>query len=380
MTGLTSFLILEPHNWSLASLSTTLLLLTILYLTILSLYRLTLHPLASHPGPLLNKLTTWPTLSASLRGESTFTRHLWALQYGPGPVRIGPNELLFSDLPSVKDIYGQSSQPCLKDPDFYGPFTVCGARNVFNSFERHEHARIRRGFAHAFSVGEVRRMQARVSPIIDKCLGLLSSRGGEKKGESVDLFEPFSRLFVDIISELSFDASFDTLGGNLLTEAGWADQLQNVSALRGMMPWVEWLPVEFVQEAVRARPLMIEFARKRIEEFRERLRMGMVREGSLLKKVVETGLTIKEEGVQPLTDVELMENAIVFIQAGSETTMSTLLYLVYEVDRHPAVKERLVKEIREACGPADVNTIPAFESIQHLVCIPSQDTHKTNCL
>lgn len=344
----------------------------------LSIYRLYFHPLAAYPGPWLGRLTEWNTILASLGGESTRTRHAWSQRYGPGPVRIGPNELLFSDLASVRDIYGQSSRPCLKDPAFYRPFTVCGARNVFNSFKRVEHARIRRLFAHAFSLAEVRKMQGRVAPILDKFLDVLEAAQQQQQREPggapqpVDLYEPMSRLFVDIISELSFDESFDTLGGHLVEEAKWADQLQNISALVGMVPFIEWLPVQFVQEAVKARPRMIEFARQRIQAFRVRLEKGMVKEGSLLKRVVETEVGMDEEGehghgfTQPLTDPELMENAIVFIQAGSETSMSSMLYLLYELDRHPAVREKLVKEIRQACA-SDTATVPRFETIQNLV-------------
>ncbi|KAK2601236.1 hypothetical protein N8I77_010700 [Diaporthe amygdali] len=350
---------------AMTTIVTAILALSLVSLTFLFLHRLYFHPLAAYPGPWLGRFTEWNTVLASLSGESTRIRHAWSQRYGPGPVRIGPNELLFSDLASVKDIYGQSSRPCLKDPSFYGPFTVCGVRNVFNSFERADHARIRRLFAHAFSLAEVRKMQGRVAPILGKCLD------GLEAAQPVDLYEPLSRLFVDIISELSFDESFDTLGGHLVDESGWADQLQNISALLGMVPFIEWLPVGFVQEAVRARPLMIEFARQRIEGFRARLAKGMVREGSLLKRVVETDVDLDDEGehghahTQPLTNLELMENAIVFIQAGSETSMSSMLYLLYELDRHPAVREKLVQEIREAC-PSDTRTVPRFESIQSL--------------
>lgn len=356
-------------HWS--TVASALCLASLLYLASLALYRLYLHPLAGYPGPWLGKLTEWNTILASLRGESTRARHAWGMRYGPGPVRIGPDELLFSDAGSVRDIYGQTSTPCTKDPAFYGAFTVCGARNVFNAYDRAEHARIRRLFSHAFSSAEIRRTQRRVVPIIEKCLGQIaaesssSAGGGGQKSKAVNVYEPFLHLFLDVVSELSFDRSFDTLGGHLLAEARWADQLQDISALVGMVPFIEWVPARFVQEAVRARPLMIDFARRRIRDFRDRLARGEVRDGSLLKRVVETKV---EGGEQPLSDLELMENAIVFMQAGSETSMSTLLYLLYEVDRHPEVKRRLVEEIRAAC-PADVSKVPDFDSIEHLVCV-----------
>lgn len=106
--------------------------------------------------------------------NSTVTRHAWTLKYGD-VVRVGPNELQFADIPSIKDIYGQTSSVCLKDPAVYGPVTVTGARNVFNALERVEDASIRRQLSHALSMTEIKKTQTRMIPIMEKALHTLET-------------------------------------------------------------------------------------------------------------------------------------------------------------------------------------------------------------
>ena len=49
-----------------------------------------------------------------------------------------------------------------------------------------------------------------------------------------------------------------------------------------------------------------------------------------------------------LTQAELVENAIVFLTAGSGTTAATMIYLIWECGRNSAVRKRLIDEIRTA--------------------------------
>lgn len=130
-----------------------------------------------------------------------------------------------------------------------------------------------------------------------------------------------------------------------------------------MVPCIEWLPTAFVQESVRARPRLVRFARECVDEFRARVRDRSVGEGSLLKRMFDA--QDKETGTA-FSDEELMENALIFLQAGTGTSLTTVLYFVYEVDRHPEVRRRLVDEIRGAF--ADVGVFPSFKELDRLVC------------
>ncbi len=57
------------------------IILVTLYFLLLT-YRLTFHPLAKIPGPLINKLTGWPNLSAVLTGRRHIIMHQLHQRYG----------------------------------------------------------------------------------------------------------------------------------------------------------------------------------------------------------------------------------------------------------------------------------------------------------
>lgn len=72
----------------------------------------------------------------------------------------------------------------------------------------------------------------------------------------------------------------------------------------------------------------------------------------------------KETGIG-LSNEDLIENAGVFIEAGSGTTASSLVYLIYELARHPEIQKRVVEEIRQAFP--DPSIFPTYEMANKLV-------------
>ncbi|GME64629.1 putative cytochrome p450 protein [Neofusicoccum parvum] len=262
---------------------------------------------------------------------------------------------------SIKDIYGQSSNPCLKDTAFYDGFSITGTYNVFNTSDRAEHARIRRLQSHGFSLASLLKSEDRVAAIVQRFLAIV-----ERAPQPVDLLAHSRALFFDVVSELSFDRSWGCLAGARLRAALDVDAFINVTALKGMLPWIEWLPTRFVQDAVRARPRLVELARGCVDEFRERVVEGKSGaddddDASLLRRMFDAR---DPETGSAFSDRELMENALIFLQAGTGTSLATALYFVYEVDRHPAVRARLVDEIRAACP--DIGRFPRFEELDRL--------------
>lgn len=87
------------------------------------------------PHPWIAKLSGFYMASHAVGGRNTFVRHDLHRRFG-SVVRVGPNELSFYDLSSIKEIYGQSSQPYLKAPYSYRGFTITGTESVFNTTDR----------------------------------------------------------------------------------------------------------------------------------------------------------------------------------------------------------------------------------------------------
>lgn len=86
-----------------AVLAIPLLAAATLLVCILVIRRLR-SPLASLPGPRLSLLTSWPLKYHELRGKRTQYVHELHQKYG-NAVRVAPNEVVFSSLEAMKEIY-----------------------------------------------------------------------------------------------------------------------------------------------------------------------------------------------------------------------------------------------------------------------------------
>jgi hypothetical protein len=83
-------------------------------------------PLASLPGPRLSLLTPWQLRYHELRGKRTQYVHLMHQKYG-NAVRVAPNEVVFSSLGAMKEIY-LSKGSGFDKTNFYDLFSQFGLK------------------------------------------------------------------------------------------------------------------------------------------------------------------------------------------------------------------------------------------------------------
>ena len=333
------------HLWGSGALSQYLIVSVGLGLFIqtigLTIYRLFFHPLAKYPGPIGAKLTNLYMTALAATGRATYARYDWLVKYG-NAVRTGPNELCFSDLASIKEIYGQSTEACLKAPFFYKGFTLTGTHSVFSTTDRSIHARMRRLVSSGFSQHGVLRFQEEIVVMIELFLSILDRRSAA----AVDIYDLVHSLYLDTTSQLSFAQSFRILEGNTHQGAKDIETYFSIAPLFGVFPLAKYLPFGLFRAAKDARPHIISFTRSCIDDFRERLRRGTSQNG-LLRLMIEAkdGKTSTS-----FADEELIENAVLFIIAGSGTAGD---------------KRRLEDEIRTAFP--DQKSFPDFEKATSLV-------------
>lgn len=189
--------------------TTALWVLPVVYVVSVIIYRIWFHPLSKYPGPFLAKFTDIYPMVAMFNMTRLYWQYDMLKTYG-SPVRVATNQLFFSDMKSWVDIYGQSSNPCLKEATFYAPFTATGANSVFNEIEKGAHARVRRLLSHAFSLQALLRDE----PIIRKRIEVLDDvvfKPAAQSGEVVDIFGKMMCHFLDISSYFSFGKSFESV-------------------------------------------------------------------------------------------------------------------------------------------------------------------------
>ncbi|KAJ6020737.1 hypothetical protein N7540_006241 [Penicillium herquei] len=337
---------LDP--WVLAS---TALLNIVLFI----LYRCYFHPLAKYPGPFLAKMSENYMIYFTMCARNTYARHELHQKFGP-IVRVGPNELSFSDEASIKDIYGQSTNPCLKAPQFYRGFTMTGTESVFSTRDRVFHARMRRLLANGFSQNGVLQFEAEIALIVQRYLDQIQ----KSTSQPVEFHDTTHNLFVDITSTLAFARNFNTLGGKHSQGAADIETWFQICPLFGLFPLSIYFPFGLFRAAQNARPRVIEATQSWIDQFRDRIQIGTAENG-LLRSMIEARDT---ETNTVFSDDELIENAVIFVLAGSDTSATTLLYFIYEIGMRPEMQRHLEREIREAFP--DRNVMPDYNTAMKL--------------
>jgi cytochrome P450 len=85
--------------------------------------------------------------------------------------------------------------------------------------------------------------------------------------------------------------------------------------------------------------------------------------GTFLRNLIDA--RDEETGGSKLSFEDLVENTIIFLLAGSDTTAITSMYLIWETGRNPDVKRKLVEEIRTAFPNPD--QVVTYEHASKLV-------------
>lgn len=153
-----------------------------------------LSPLRGIPGPLLAKVTSKRLTLATLLAEQTSIIHKWHLKYGP-VVRISPNEVSFSSIDVVKDIYGQGST--FPKAPIYDTFTL-KPPGIFIQRNKQLHRDRRRMLSNAFSQANL----FEIEPLIVESLNkFLKNILDPKLGTPIDVLSGFRMLALDTVGE-----------------------------------------------------------------------------------------------------------------------------------------------------------------------------------
>jgi cytochrome P450 len=263
-------------------------------------------------------------------------------------VRVGPDEVSFSDSAVTKEIYGVK-ETYLKAP-FYQKFVPPGVSNVFSVSDVDLHRRYRRLLSGGMSESSLKSMY----PVIEAnvALAIQNIREEMEQRGAADVFKWWLFMATDIIGELTFGESFRMLEQKKKNQ--YIVDLEStavVGALRSTFPSLlrmsKFLPLPVFKRAAAAAPRVIRYAEESLAR-RQRLELA----DPTSAKLTLFSKLYKAEEDEKLAPKEMRDNAVAYIVAGSDTTSNTLTYLVWAVCRHPHVKAGLVKEL--ATLPGDV--------------------------
>lgn len=150
-----------------------------------------LSPLRQIPGPFLAKVTPYWLIFTDLAGHRTTALHGLHQRYG-SMIRIGPNEVSYSNQDIIKEIYSQQTV-FLKAPVY--DTMVVPPGGIFSFRNKKQHSQRRRLLSHAFSQANLQDTEPLIRDHVKNALSCIDS----SLGLPLDIFTSFRRLSFDIV-------------------------------------------------------------------------------------------------------------------------------------------------------------------------------------
>lgn len=312
---------LLDHGKRLATLSSTLLISGLIALLVGKvLYNLFLHPLKSYPGPLLWRASRIPYNYHLYHGTLDKAQNELHHTYGP-TVRVAPDQLIFTSPQAFFDFtaHKPGKEEFPKDP-FFQQKPPNGIPNILGA-DKENHARYRRLMAHAFSEKGLRDQESH----IQKYANLMVDRLGEtaKAGEYTDMVAWFNMTTFDIIGDLAFGDSFDSLENRRLHD--WVPAVSgSVKFVLTSGIWRRYgldflVPYTLPKSIIELRKKNLSYVGEKLER---RIQYGEAR-GDFWDRIMIKSANDNATG-EGMTKGEMFNNASVLVLGGSETSATCL--------------------------------------------------------
>ncbi|KAL1862347.1 hypothetical protein Plec18170_001173 [Paecilomyces lecythidis] len=299
-------------------------------------------------------------------------------------VRISPDHISFTYPDSVKEIYGHGS-PNLKG-DFF-EHTGEGNPSMSQTTNKAEHTRKRKALAHVFAAKQITLMEPRVLQIVGKlCRDIhIKSQDQQVSGEdeysSVDgIFDvrPWLNMFAyDAISSMFWSKSYGFLDkGNdrcssraesgATKEVHAMDSYHSISTFNGIyasMP-THWYKLAKVL-------LAWTHNRKALQSFAGMARYQVTERLKVIPPVDDLFARLPTEPSpkwpDPMPLSELITESATMLDAGNDTTQTSLANCIYRLAKHPEKQKKLHTALVKAIPEWD--SMPAFtysETLRHI--------------
>ncbi|KAI0761271.1 high nitrogen upregulated cytochrome P450 monooxygenase 2 [Trametes elegans] len=314
-----------------APISTIAIALSVFCLTTLfsiTFYRLSpFHPLAKYPGPLVCRLSKFWLASIAYSGRQHLYIKSLHEQYGD-VVRIGPNELSFRD-PSLENaMLGTPGVP--KGPLFIGRLLTATNLPLVAIMDPVAHQERRKAWNRAFSAAALKEYEPLIANRAAQLVRVLERQRG-----ATDIARFMNYFAYDFMCDMAYGGGSELLRDGDMNdvwhtmESGWP-----VATILGCVPWlgpyVGMLPL--VSSAQ-----LLSFARQ--------FTMKRIRHGSLQKDIFHylSNEDQPDKGTPPIT--QLIDDGVLAIVAGADTTSSALTSLMFCLASHPEALKRLQAEV-----------------------------------
>nr|BED42936.1 cytochrome P450 monooxygenase [Trametes versicolor] len=295
------------------------------------------HPLARYPGPFVYRLTKFYIARVGFGGHQYL--HVKSLHDRYGDiVRIGPNELSLRDPSLLNPIYGTSGLP--HGPLFVGRLLTSTNLPLVGIMDTEEHLERRKPWARAFTPAALKEYQPMVAARARQLVEALGKQAGE-----VDIAKWVNYFSYDAMSDMAFGGGSELLrDGDVNNVWHILDHSFPAATFTSQVPWLG---------PYLGRVPSIAAAQAQLMAYCHKLTLSRIERGSDHKDIFHY-LSEEDRPSNPQPPLSrLIDDGVLAIVAGADTTSSALTSILYCLLTHPDACQKLQAEIDQFYPPGE---------------------------
>jgi cytochrome P450 len=336
---------------------------------VIAIYRVAFHPLRKHPGPFLSKITDWPNVYHSFRGDRYILLTDLHQRYGP-VVRFGPNRISFCKASALQPVYGARANT--RKSDWYRIWEMLfGAASTATIIDRKVHAKRKRILQIGFSeraLGDLEPVLLQnVNEFCEILLDESTKHAVDAKGWGPvkDLSRMVGFLTFDTMGEMIFSKSFGMQRGSINRQ--FLDL--SMDALRGLNT------VAFIPMLMKLKLHILFFGQvndgmmKYKDYCAEQSDERISRSGELQRPDIWTQIIGGKDPItgHSFTSAELRSEAAILVSVASHPMRITVSALTHYLLDSPECMQKLVSELQGTFrGVEEIHSGDKLKSCRYL--------------
>ncbi|ATZ50413.1 hypothetical protein BCIN_05g07640 [Botrytis cinerea B05.10] len=333
------------------SLSIQIIIVAVVFTYLCCIFqRLYFHPLSKIPGPRLAAATSWYEFYYNVIRDGSYIKNFEQMHrdYNSSVIRIAPDMVHVNDPDFFSTIFNNRTT-YLKDPSLYKQISL--NESIVSMLDPHEHRLRRQKVNSMFSTKAVDSMAPDVLAIAQKAANIMMKRGEEKR--PVDMY----RLSRSISSEVLFKILFDEPMHLLDSQEEQPELLAGLDTFLGTFwlmrafPVIGWLAINLPQSLTRK---LIPGFKSLRDDCERWARMSVARQNSReITKNDSSSNTVFDLLLTPtpgeprseFSIPDLVDEAFLFVFAGTDTTGNTITNAFYYILSSPSVYSKILDEL-----------------------------------
>ncbi|KAL6913163.1 hypothetical protein FSST1_010923 [Fusarium sambucinum] len=316
---------------------------------------------ANVPGPFVSNFTSLVLKWHELNANRTVYIHELHKRYGP-VVRVAPNEVSFTSIAAIKEIYGSGGSGYDKT-EFYNLFQVYGKRTMFSTLIKSDHAKRRRMIGDRYANSNVMKaaplagIKERSNKFLQHCV--------ESPDRTADVFRALHSYACDCVTH----QLFHPYGSNCLQDKEDEEMMHQVAADDSLQNRL----VQYYSPVVYSlgSKILASFAKPRSIPLADNFVIENAQQNGAANFTVLNRLKEKDS---ILDTMDMAAECLDHMAAGIDTTGDVLCFLMWELSQPRSIKyQRLLREefLRKADAPFDeLNMLDAVLN-EGLRCFPA---------